>query len=153
MKRNFAPILVLFFPLAVSAQIYRCETPQGIVFSDKECGSEASVVELAEESHGLGGGPSEEVREYLEQKRQERAEARELARQFAPSQPSSAPVVQSQPVETVALLPGYLRPVRPGRPGVKPRPRPLPERPTRPGPGSGDTGGATVIRPQRGDGY
>ena len=150
MIRLFMFTVTLLIPLVVSAQIYRCDTPEGPVFSDEMCGTEARLVELEEDSQGLGGGPSEEVREYLDQKRQERAEERESARQVPPLQP--APATPSQPVENVALLPGYLRPVRPGRPIAKPRPRPLPEKPPSPGSGADSGGSSSTIRPRGDDG-
>lgn len=73
---NKAIFCLLAAPALASAQIYRCDTPRGPVFSDERCGEEASLVTVTDESAGLGGGPPEEVREYLARKRQERAEQR-----------------------------------------------------------------------------
>lgn len=141
--------LLLMTALEAQAQIYRCETAEGLVYSDQRCSAEASEVQLAEDSQGLGGGPSEEVRAYLDQKRQERAEQRENAAQRA-QEPSTTVIVQpAQPAEPAALLPGYLRPVRPVHPIVRPRPRP--ERP-RPPVSGGEESGSTLGRPRPGPG-
>lgn len=56
---NIQKILVLL-PLLivsvseVSAQIYKCESPNGIVFSDQPCSPKAEVVEVEDTNGGLG---------------------------------------------------------------------------------------------------
>lgn len=82
-------LCLLVLPVTVQGQIYRCDTPAGLVFSDERCGEDASLVIVSDESSGLGGGPPEEVREYLDQKRQERAGLRSEKAQFHPRQPQS----------------------------------------------------------------
>jgi hypothetical protein len=129
--------------MASYAAIYRCETPDGPVFSDQKCDDNAEIVTLGDQSQGLGGGPSEEVRDYLDQKRQERAAQREKAAQLRPAQAQPSVTPSTQPTENADLLPGYVRPIRPI---VRPRPRP--EQPRSPDSGGEKPGdGATVIRP------
>lgn len=52
-------------PMLCHAQIYRCETPSGPVFSDERCSETAQVVELKDETRGIGGGSTEGVRPGL----------------------------------------------------------------------------------------
>jgi hypothetical protein len=132
--------------MASYAQIYRCETANGPVFSDQKCDDNAEIVTLGDQSQGLGGGPSEDVRDYLDQKRRERAEQREKSAQLRPAQARPATTPSSAPTENADLLPGYVRPIRPVRPIVRPRPRP--EQPRPPDNGGEKPGdGVSVIRP------
>jgi len=144
MKKSIG--LMLLLPALAQAQIYRCDTPQGPVFSDERCGSEAQVVELREETTGLGGGPSEEVRAYLDQKREERADKRQNA-------PPPFAKNQAEPVEVQTQPPvvyGVNRPY-PGRRPARPIERPRPSRPeTTPPPE--EAGSASVLRPNKEDG-
>jgi hypothetical protein len=114
--------LILATP-AAQADIYRCESDRGIVFSDRPCSEEATVVTIEDSSAGIAPGPPEEVREYLAQKREERAEERAARRQAAREAAARA----TPPVVTVE------RPVYPGwwgRPPYPPqRPRPPQNRP------------------------
>jgi hypothetical protein len=66
-----ALISMAITPLAV-AQIYRCNGPDGPIFSDQECEPGAAQVELAETS-GVSG-VSDETKAELAQKKQARAE-------------------------------------------------------------------------------
>ena len=127
-------------PMLGAAQIYRCDTPEGVVFSDRECGEEAEVVELTEETAGISVGPSEEVRERLEEQKQERAEARAALAEQRANQPAPAPapIIIERPGYP-AFAPGFwgnrppalrppppLRPIPPVAPPVRPdvvRPR------------------------------
>jgi len=139
--------LLLLAPALAQAQIYRCDTPQGPVFSDERCGSEAQVVQMKDESTGLGGGPSAEVRAYLDKKREQRAEKR----QNAPAVTSAQQAEPAQAPQQVIVYP-VNRPYagRPNRPG-KPVHRPRPDRPEA-GPGGGEKGPDSVLRPLDGDG-
>lgn len=141
MKTRAIVCLVLLAPNFGVAQIYRCDTPEGPVFSDSKCGSEARQVIMREESRGLGGGPSEEVLAYLEQKRRERAEEREKAPLFTPRDAPAAPAPEGRPTDRVILLPANARPVRP-----VPRPASPPERPPLDEEIPGD--GSTLVRPR-----
>lgn len=64
---------LLISPMAI-AKIYKCDGPDGPVFSDRECGPGAATVELADTS-GLSG-VSDETKADLARKKAERAEAR-----------------------------------------------------------------------------
>lgn len=137
---------ILLVGTSLAAVIYRCDTPRGPVYSDEVCGSNSETVELRDESSGVGGGPPEEVRAYLDLKRQERAEARDTATRL--SQPAAVPVVVAQEpaVQQVAFWPGRARPGRPGRPGTKPRPEPGPGGPSRPGGGADEPPPPSTLR-------
>ncbi len=136
------PALVLVSSFA-EAQIYRCETPQGLVFSDMPCGEQAELVSIEEDSSGIAPGPQQETREYLAQKREERAEARKENAQLRATRPQTPVVVpEQQPVVYPAYWPAYRNPQRPIR-------RPGPGRPSRPIVDP-DIGGTVIRRPDRG---
>ena len=124
-------IKVLYFALALvasftEAQIYRCETSQGPVFSDTLCGDQAELITIEDDSSGITPGPPDETREYLAQKREERAEARKektQAQVFRAQNPVVHP--EQQLVEYPAYWPA-------GRYWHRPIHRPRPARPSRP---------------------
>ncbi len=64
---------LLIPPMAI-AEIYKCDGPDGPIYTDRECGPDAATVELADTS-GLSG-VSDETKADLAQKKEERAEAR-----------------------------------------------------------------------------
>ena len=121
---------LLYFALALvasltEAEIYRCETSQGPVFSDMLCGNQAELITIEDDSSGITSGPTEETREYLAQKREERAEARKekaRAQVFRARNPVVLP--EQRPVENPAYWPAdryWRRPIN----------RPRPDRPSR----------------------
>ncbi len=69
-------ITLVITPAAV-AEIYKCDGPDGPIYSDKKCGSDAANVELLESS-GLSG-VSEQDKIKLAEKKQEREQEREQA--------------------------------------------------------------------------
>jgi hypothetical protein len=71
--------LVAFTPLAF-AEIYRCDGPDGPIFSDKKCGPDAASVELVDTS-GLTG-VTEEIKAELAQKKADREREREEIRKL-----------------------------------------------------------------------
>ena len=71
-------LITLVVTPAALAQIYKCDGPDGPIYSDKECGSDAANVELPESS-GLSG-VSEQDKADLSEKKQEREQEREQAR-------------------------------------------------------------------------
>jgi len=89
-------ITLVITPAAV-AEIYKCDGPDGPIFSDQKCGSDAANVELLESS-GLSG-VSEQDKADLAEKKQER----ELAR----SQNQQGSVVNSQNDGYTTEDPGY----------------------------------------------
>ncbi len=142
--------VLLAFALSTSEglradEIYRCETETGVVFTDIECagGDQGEVVTLAPETAGITPGPPEEVRQYLAQKREERAEALRREVEWAARQPppAPAPVVVEQRIATPYWWGGYG--YRPPRPPIRPEPPVAPR--LRQPPGSG----GSVLRPSR----
>lgn len=131
-------------PGAAADEIYRCETPEGTVYSDLECGTGAEVVELEPETAGIVPGPPQEVRDQLARKREERMKAEAEAWERAARQPAPAPapVVYERRVGYPYWLGGFG--YGPPRPPIRPEPPVAP--PVRPPlrPGGGD-----VLRPIR----
>jgi hypothetical protein len=68
-------ILILALPLSVSAQVYKCETADGVEFTDRPCAG-AEVVELEANSSGLGRDRWElqQALAYLDNKKSQRAQ-------------------------------------------------------------------------------
>ena len=129
MKRCKTCLVVLFAlattPLAI-AEIYKCDGPDGPIFSDRECGPGATSVELAETS-GLVG-ISDETKTELAEKKAEREAERNEARQ----RKGNTTVINNQYTTVNTEPAGYWlrRPYRRpghGRPEVPPAiPTPLP---------------------------
>ena len=69
-------ITLVITPAAV-AEIYKCDGPDGPIYSDKKCGSDAANVEVRESS-GMSG-VSEQDKADLAEKKQEREQEREQA--------------------------------------------------------------------------
>jgi len=86
---------------ATVAQVYKCDGPDGPIYSDRKCGSEAVTVEL-QESSGLSG-VTEEDKSYLAEKKLERENNRELAR----SQNQQGSVLNNQNSVHTTEDPGY----------------------------------------------
>ena len=82
---------------ATVAEIYRCDGPDGPIYSDRKCGSDAANVEL-QESSGLSG-VSEQDKADLAEKKLEREQAR--------SQNQQGSVVNSQNNVYPTEDPGY----------------------------------------------
>jgi len=70
-------VALVITPAAV-AEIYKCDGPDGPVYSDRECGPNAANVELLESS-GLSG-VTEQDKNTLAEKKLEREQGREQAR-------------------------------------------------------------------------
>ena len=75
---------------ATVAQIYKCDGPDGPIYSDRKCGSEATNVEL-QESSGLSGVTEQDKTDLAEKKLE-----REQEREQAPSQNQQGSVVNNQ---------------------------------------------------------
>jgi hypothetical protein len=140
-------LLLAMAPLA-AAQIYRCETGDGVVFSDRECGPAAEIVEIEDATSGVSIGPPQEVRDRLAQQREawaEEAQARREALAREPPPPSQPVVIERRVGVPYWGWPGagYPRP-----PGNRPRPpiEPPVEPPVTP---PGRPGGGNVMRPPR----
>ena len=133
-------LITLVITPAVAAEIYKCDGPDGPVYSDKKCGSDAANVELTESS-GLSG-VSEQDKADLAEKKQEREQEREQAQ----SQNQKGSEVNNQNnvyatedpgywvrdgdrlrnLDKAKILPGKTLPVTPP---TEPRPVTLPAKP------------------------
>lgn len=75
---GYGKILVVLVSMAITplaaAQIYKCDGPDGPVYSDKECGPDATNVEI-EETSGISG-VSEETKGELAERKEQREEAK-----------------------------------------------------------------------------
>ena len=104
MKRHrislFTLITLVITP-AVAAEIYKCDGPDGPIYSDKKCGSDAANVELLESS-GLSG-VSEQDKADLAEKKQER----ELEQEQARNRNQQDNVVNNQNNVSTTEDPGY----------------------------------------------
>ena len=130
MAHRLLIIALIAAPAAAFGQVYRCDTPQGVVFSDERCGEQAEVVEFEEDSSGVTIDPPDEVSDYLAQKREEREEAREAYRDSLAAAPR--PVVYPEPEEPYHYYDyGYRYPIF--YPPLHPRP-PIQRPPDRPRP-------------------
>jgi len=69
-----ALIALAITPMA-TAQVYKCDGPDGPVYSDRECGPDATNVKISESS-GLSG-VSDETKAELAEKKAEREQARD----------------------------------------------------------------------------
>lgn len=140
-------VTMLLFIASAEAQIFRCETQQGLVFSDTPCSAEAEIVDVESDSSGITAGTSDEVLAQLAQKKEQRALEREQARKLKASQ---QPVYMPAPVEQTVIYPG----IWPYRPSYRPYPRPPRQQPN---PGQGgrppmllpESGGSLLQIPKR----
>ena len=66
-KKILVTLILLTNVSVAMAQIYKCDGPEGPVYSDKECEPNAATVELSE-SAGLTGISDEELSELAEKK-------------------------------------------------------------------------------------
>ncbi len=75
---RYRPILIIFIALAftpvASAQIFKCDGPNGPIYTDRECGPDATNVELSDTS-GVSG-VSDETKAELAQKKADREKSR-----------------------------------------------------------------------------
>ena len=69
-----ATLITLAFMPVASAQIYKCDGPNGPIYTDRECGPDAANVEI-KESSGLSG-VSEETKAELAKRKADREQAR-----------------------------------------------------------------------------
>ena len=121
-------------PAAV-AQIYKCDGPDGPIYSDRKCGSDAANVEL-QESSGLSG-VSEQDKADLAEKKLEREQARSQNQQGSVVNSKNNVYPTEDPgywardgyrlrnLDKAKILPGRTRPTTPT---TQPRPVTLPAR-------------------------
>lgn len=113
---------------AALAEVYKCDGPNGPIYTDRKCGPDATSVEFAETS-GISG-VSDEVKAELARKKAERAKVEtEL-----PLNPNANATYQFNTINTEPA--GYWLPGSfwgPGnRPPHRPKPPPPPLKPTVP---------------------
>jgi hypothetical protein len=77
---GLALLVFLASPTAM-AQVYKCDGPDGPIFSDQECGPRAEVV-IIDETSGLGGQVSYVQRVRLMEKKLYRAQGRYINRLY-----------------------------------------------------------------------
>ena len=73
-RATIAALISLAVTPMTAAQVFKCDGPDGPIYSDRECGPGATNVELSETS-GLGG-ISDKTKADLAEKKSERAQAR-----------------------------------------------------------------------------
>jgi hypothetical protein len=118
-------LILIAFTRGSVAEIYRCDGPDGPIFSDHKCGPDAANVELADTS-GLTG-VTDEIKAELAQKKADREREREEIRKLN----NNRTVINNQ-YTTVNTQPygGWLnpywrpKPEKPKPPVVKPKPLP-----------------------------
>ena len=89
-------VALVITPAAV-AQIYKCDGPNGPIYSDKECGLDAANVEVLESS-GLSGVTEQDINALAEKK---------LEREQAQSRNQQGTVVNNQNNVYTTEDPGY----------------------------------------------
>ncbi len=108
-------------PMAI-AEIYKCDGPDGPIYSDRKCGPNAASVEIAQTS-GVSG-VSDEAKAELAQKKAERTEDRENS-----SSPSANTNYQYDNASTEAAGRWDRRPYR--KPADRPSILPVGQRPVK----------------------
>jgi len=125
-------ILLTLFLLAASslatAQIYKCEGPDGPVYSDRECGPDAASVELAKTS-GISG-VSDETKAELAQKKAQREEERATNSNTSTNNNYQSNMVNAEPAGR------WIRPYRKPGSGQNDRPTNLPAASLKPAKGT-----------------
>ena len=117
-KIIFIALTILAFTPMATAEIYKCDGPDGPIFSDQKCGPDAANVILSDSS-GLTG-VSDETKAELAARKAQREQAREEARKLD----NNRTVINNQ-YTTINTEPA-------GRWLNYPYPRPKPEKPPTP---------------------
>jgi hypothetical protein len=111
-------------PAAV-AKIYKCDGPDGPIYSDRECGPNAANV-VVQDSSGLSG-VNEEDKTALAERKLEREEERIKERELARSRRQQTTVINNQYSNYTSGYPGRWWGLN--RPGLGDRPVNLPVKP------------------------
>ena len=133
------PLTLMTLSSAALAEVYKCDGPDGPVYTDRKCGPDATSVEFTESS-GISG-VSDEVKAELARKKAER-EAVETEPEL---NPNANPVYQFNTINTEPA--GYWLPGSFWRPGNRPPQRPKP--PQRPPQKPPEVTKPSVLRLQR----
>lgn len=118
-------ILLAISPLA-SARIYKCDGPDGPVYTDLKCGPDAESIEVSDSS-GLSG-VSDETKAELASRKAEREQVREEARKRGNNKTvinNQYTTINTEPAgRWLYPRPWKPRPEKPEKPEVSPRPLP-----------------------------
>jgi len=115
---------LIITPAAV-AQIYKCDGPDGPVYTDRECGPNAKNM-VIQDSSGLSG-VTEEDKSALAEKKLQREDEREKERELAQSRRQQTTVINNQYSTYTSGYPGRWWGLN--RPGLGDRPVNLPAHP------------------------
>lgn len=118
-------LILIAFTRGAVAEIYRCDGPDGPIFSDQKCGPDAANVELADTS-GLTG-VTDEIKAELAQKKADREREREEIRKLNKNRTvinNQYTTVNTQPYGNWLNPYWRPRPEKPKPPVVKPKPLP-----------------------------
>ena len=95
---GYGKILVVLISVAITplatAQIYKCDGPDGPIYSDSECGPGATNVEI-EDTSGLSG-VSDETKTELAVKKEEREEVSTRKNEAVENVPENNTVISGQ---------------------------------------------------------
>jgi len=121
----FIPLTLMAMSSAALAEVYRCDGPDGPIYTDRKCGPDATNVEFTQSS-GISG-VSDEVKDELARKKAERKKA-----EPDPAlNPNANATYQFNTINTEPA--GYWLPGSFWRPGARPPHRPMPpQKPTVP---------------------
>lgn len=116
--RVLIPVTMIAMSSAAPAEVYKCDGPNGPIFSDQKCGPDATSIEFTETS-GISG-VSDEVKAELARKKAER----EAAKPDLELNPDAKTSYQFNTINTEPA--GYWLPGSFWRPGNRPPHRPKP---------------------------
>ena len=124
--RLLVPMTLVAMSSAALAEVYKCDGPDGPIYTDRKCGPDATSVEFSESS-GISGVP-DEVKDELARKKSER----EKAESDLKLNPNANATYQFNTINTEPA--GYWLPGSFWRPGNRPphRPKPPPRPPQQP---------------------
>ena len=129
-------ITLVITPAAV-AEVYKCDGPDGPIYSDKKCGSDATNVELTESSGMTGMSEQEKIN--VAEKKQEREQAKiqnqkdNAVNNQNDAHPTESPRVWVNDQNHIGdRVNAYTLPAKP--PSAKPPPVTLPAKPPPAGP-------------------
>jgi len=124
--KTLLPVTLMAMSSAALAKVYKCDGPNGPIYTDRECGPNATSIEFTESS-GISG-VSDEVKAELARKKAER----EKAVTDLELNPNANTTYQFNTINTEPA--GYWLPGSFWRPGNRPpqRPRPPQKPPQKP---------------------
>ena len=125
-KLALITLIILAISPVATAEIYRCDGPDGPIYTDLKCGPDAKNVEVSDSS-GLSG-VSEETKTELAARKAEREQAREESRKRGNNRTvinNQYTTVNTEPAGRWLYPRSYRpKPGKPEKPEVSPRPLP-----------------------------